>query len=204
MSMDQFYALREQQGWPLRRPPDKTFERALRRLPPPPPRTPGDENGEAPRADAPPDAAEPAADPAETVARAKRLAHDIVADLQRERLRRPRAFAPRAARELAAVARSSRCGASRRHFARSRFRRRTRTMTHKIQAAASSSCGMSFTDVLSRLGATRKEETAFLATLRRSEIERMLGQWELRGPRQRAPSWRDPSWTTWLFLGGRG
>jgi hypothetical protein len=108
MSMDQFYALREQQGWPLRRPPDKTFERALRRLPPPPPppRTPGDGSGsgEAPRADAPPDPAEPA-DPAETVARAKRLAHDIVADLQRERLRRPRAFAPRAARELAAVAR---------------------------------------------------------------------------------------------------
>jgi hypothetical protein len=103
MSMDQFYALREQQGWPLRRPPDKTFERALRRLPPPPP-TPGDGSGEAPRADAPPDPAE-AADPAETVARAKRLAHDIVADLQRERLRRPRAFAPRAARELAAVAR---------------------------------------------------------------------------------------------------
>jgi len=102
MSMDQFYALREQQGWPLRRPPDKTFERALRRLPPPP--TPGDGSGEAPGADAPPDPAEPA-DPAETVARAKRLAHDIVADLQRERLRRPRAFAPRAARELAAVAR---------------------------------------------------------------------------------------------------
>src|SRR5215211_3589707 len=102
MSMDQFYALREQQGWPLRRPPDKTFERALRRLPPP--RTPGGGSGEAPRADAPPDPAEPA-DPAETVARAKRLAHDIVADLQRERLRRPRAFAPRAARELAAVAR---------------------------------------------------------------------------------------------------
>jgi hypothetical protein len=103
MSMDQFYALREQQGWPLRRPPDKTFERALRRLPPPP-RTPGNGSGEAPRADAPPDPAEPA-DPTETVARAKRLAHDIVADLQRERLRRPRAFAPRAARELAAVAR---------------------------------------------------------------------------------------------------
>src|SRR5215213_10215640 len=103
MSMDQFYALREQQGWPLRRPPDKTFERALRRLPPPPP-TPGNGSGEAPGADAPPGQAEPA-DPAETVARAKRLAHDIVADLQRERLRRPRAFAPRAARELAAVAR---------------------------------------------------------------------------------------------------
>src|SRR5215207_11295633 len=102
MSMDQFYALREQQGWPLRRPPDnKTFERALRRLPPPPP-TPGNGSGEPPGADAPPGQAEPA-DPAETVARAKRLAHDIVADLQRERLRRPRAFAPRAARELAAV-----------------------------------------------------------------------------------------------------
>ena len=32
----------------------------------------------------------------------------------------------------------------------------------------------------------------------------MLGLWELRGPRQRAPSCSDPSWTTWLFLGGRG
>jgi len=63
---------------------------------------------------------------------------------------------------------------------------------------------MSFTDVLSRHGATREEETAFLETLSRAEIERMLGLWELRGPRQRAPSWRDPSWTTWLFLGGRG
>ena len=97
MSMDQFYALREQQGWPLRRSPDKTFNGALRRLPPPEGAA-ETERVEAPRGEAP-------ADPAKTVGRAKRLAHDIVADLQRDRLRRPRAFAARAARELTAVAR---------------------------------------------------------------------------------------------------
>jgi hypothetical protein len=72
----------------LRRSPDKTFNGALRRLPPP------EGAAETERVEAP-----------ETVGRAKRLAHDIVADLQRDRLRRPRAFAARAARELTAVAR---------------------------------------------------------------------------------------------------
>jgi hypothetical protein len=62
---------------------------------------------------------------------------------------------------------------------------------------------VSFTDVLSTLAATEEEKRAFLEKLSRAELARMLGLWELRGPRQRAPSCSDPSWTTWLFLGGR-
>jgi len=57
---------------------------------------------------------------------------------------------------------------------------------------------------LSTLAATEEEKRAFLEKLSRAELARMLGLWELRGPRQRAPSCSDPSWTTWLFLGGRG
>jgi hypothetical protein len=79
----------------------------------------------------------------------------------------------------------------------------THAMTHKLRAAASPSFGMSFTDVLSTLAATEEEKRAFLGKLSRAELARMLGLWELRGPRQRASSCSDPSWTTWLFLGGR-
>jgi phage terminase large subunit-like protein len=64
---------------------------------------------------------------------------------------------------------------------------------------------MSFTDVLSASSKTLGEIEEFITTLSPKETERLLGHWLMRcGEKQRPPSRFDPSWTTWLFLGGRG
>src|SRR3954469_12963996 len=71
--------------------------------------------------------------------------------------------------------------------------------------AASASFGMSFTDVLSASSKTLGEIEEFITTLSPKETERLLGHWLMRcGEKQRPPSRFDPSWTTWLFLRGRG
>jgi phage terminase large subunit-like protein len=64
---------------------------------------------------------------------------------------------------------------------------------------------MSFIDVLWTSRRTPSEIEDFVATLNPREAERLLGHWLVRcGENQRPPSRFDPSWTTWLFLGGRG
>jgi hypothetical protein len=100
LSRNHFYELREQQGWPLRRPPERTFRGRLARLPRPGAPAPDD----APTADT---ASPPAASVLEgssdaDLARALRaLVQRAVEAIATESTKRPRSAATRTLRDIA-------------------------------------------------------------------------------------------------------